>query len=449
MGEQYDAPMALLTASTAFLAAFCLAPQGAPSQQDPDLSLIRALCAEPRVVGTPGYERGLELVAERLEAAGLPVERSTVTAFRSIPRRSEVTLFADAGAPLAFGGLRERWSPDAPRPMALPAAFASNVEEADVRAPIVDLGAGLEADLARAAEQRVRVEGSVALITVAVRPADRAEPLGQTVNRVKGAGCAGLIVAPALREGDPAHGMALGRAPGTISTLSLPTVAVRAFEAEQIRSRLRARRVRGPDGKAVTVKVGPGPVEARIQIECPKESLEGVPTLIVPGAEALSGQPALVVNLGESLDAWLGGAASLERACAALAASGSARRTVRFEPTGVWTETPADRVPDLVSAAAAGLLGPGEDPMDRWPILDNMDSSDGTGGLGDQSGRMIGTVPLASPLPCGLERRVDRAMKSAGPDISNWMDTAERWMVHTLSRRVAPSPGSEPKAPGG
>lgn len=315
--------MAFLMASLHLLAAICPGASGAPSQEPPDLSLVRALCAEPRVVGTAGYERGLALLEARLGSAGLAVERLECAAVRSVPRRSDVLLFEDSGARFPFGGLRERWDPDAPRPMGLPAAYPFNVESADVRGPVVDVGAGLPEDYARLAELRVDVAGAVALVTVPVDVDGHGIPLAPLAERAADAGCVGVLVGfdATWASLDSVFPLAQVVPPGAGADprrLTLPCAPVRGAEARAIKDRLRARRVRGPEGDAVSVKVGPGPVEVQLTIECPEETLRGPFGLAARWPAAGGDGKVLRVAADEDVRSLLGGAVSVQWAVDAL-----------------------------------------------------------------------------------------------------------------------------------
>lgn len=431
--------MAYLRASAAFLAVFCLAPSGALSQGSGELSLTRALCAFPRVVGTPGYGRGIDLIEAELWNAGVRFESRTVTAVRAIPRRSEVHLFEDATAPHAFGGLRERWHPDAPRPMALPAAYSFNVDSADLRAPIVDVGAGLPDDFARLEQQRLRTQGSIALMTAPVVPGQRPASIHTLAVLASEAGCVGMLIAPEANDDGTRGAMVLGTDEAH-RRLPIPAVPIRAVEADEIRSRLRARRVRGANGDVTTVRTGPGPVEARLVVECPAERIEGVPVLVVRPTTEAADQPALLIDAAESGGLVLGGAPTLEVVVDALTENAASER-VRPLWIGAAPARPQrsyDRVPDLVAAAASGALEIPEDasrfggsPMERTEV-----AVLGADGQHAPTGHWAGRLDYRSALPATLERDPLRALAPLNQEKSNWTRTAQRWMVHTLSRRV-------------
>ena len=314
--------------------------------------MLAELSGSPRAAGTPDHERGLDRVEAALRAAGLRPERLEVEATRAIPTRSEVLLFEDAIASVAFAGLKERWDPEASPSLPLPAAYSWNASTTRTRGPVVELGAGLESDFAEAERLRLSLEGTVALVTVPAVPINRKTSLRAIASRAASRGCIGVLVAP-LRPGATRDDFVLadvrpaaGGAPDAL-VLPLPCAPIRSAEAQMLRSRLKVRRVRGANGKAATIRVGPGPVEVALTIECPVTQVSaGALRLDVP---SMRRGTLHVVSSDHRADLSLGGAAAVAVAVGAAAALGppgdSGTATLWFGPRG--------------AARPAGLGAPG------------------------------------------------------------------------------------------
>lgn len=282
-------------------------------------ALLAELSRAPRVVGTIGYGRGLDAVEAALEGAGLRPTRVPVTAEQATPTRSDVLLFEDSLAATAFAGLKERWDPGTSIPSPMPAAYDWNPAVVEARGAVVDLGAGLEADFDAAQKMRLSLEGTIALVTVAAAPVARKTSIRAIAARAASRGCVGVLVAP-LRPGStrddfvlarigPAHGQSKAEL-----RLPIPCAPLRSAEADLVRARLKVRRVRGAGGKATTIRVGPGPVEAALNIECPVTTVRvDALQLEIPSRSsgsfhmiaadhcpdlALGGAPALAVAVG-------------------------------------------------------------------------------------------------------------------------------------------------------
>ncbi len=298
---------------------------GGPASTADLSALLTELSRSPRVVGTVGYERGLDRVEAALRAAGLRPERLEVETARAIPTRSEVLLFDDAIASVAFAGLKERWEPEASPSGPLPAAYAWNASATRARGPVVELGAGLERDFAEAEGLRLTLEGTVALVTVPAAPVNRKTSLRAIATRAASRGCVGVLVAP-LRRGATRDDFvlvdvrpALGGASADL-VLPLPCAPIRSVEAGMLRSRLKVRRVRGANGKATTIRVGPGPVEVSLTIECPVTQVKASALrLDVPSKRA---ETLHLVSSDQRTSLALGGAPALAVAVGAAAALG-------------------------------------------------------------------------------------------------------------------------------
>ncbi len=258
--------------------------------------LMADLTREPRIIGTPGYDRALTIVEDTLTRAGLKPTRKMRKSGRAIPTRSDVLLFEDGTQNSAFAGLRERWDPTSIPTMPRPMAYDHNPAEADVRGMVVPIGAGLDADFERVAGFRIDVTGAILLAEMELAPSARVTSVRAIAERAAAAGAAGLLIAPLPSDGLSAlEARSLWVRENTIhkAPLALPVAPIRRLEAEALLQRLRTKRVRGEDGKAVPMRIGPGPVEASITIECPLVLLEAVTELRIVGALA-TGKPRAV-----------------------------------------------------------------------------------------------------------------------------------------------------------
>ncbi|MEM9383274.1 MAG: hypothetical protein AAGB93_25245, partial [Planctomycetota bacterium] len=331
------APFGAGAAASALLALLASAPQEVePSTELDPLALLAELCSEPRVPGTAGYARAVGILGRELGGTGRLVHREPTRVARAIPTRSDVLLFEDDIAESAFGGLRERWNPGPGATAPLPPAYRWNVERANVRGPVVDAGAGSAEDFQRAVDLRIDLRGTVALVAVPRVPSERGEGLRTIARRARDAGCGALLVAPVRPGPGPNDHVLADTSPsaGQEERLVLPVAPIRTAEADAIRTRLRVRRVRGGDGRGVSIRVGPGPVEAGVRIECPKTQ-EDVDTLVCAWRTGDLPAQVLHVRLDERPDVALGGAPAVVAAVGAFladqpAGAGSAERATRL-----------------------------------------------------------------------------------------------------------------------
>ncbi len=284
-----------------------------PAPRSLGQELMLELSKEPRIVGTRGYDRALDLIGNALTQAGLKPERRVRKSGRAIPLRSDLLLFEDGTGQEPFAGLRERWDPAAIPTMPRPMAFDHNPASAEVRGPVIHVGKGLEADFDRIAGLGVDLKGSVLLASLELVPGERTTSVREIAGRAAAAGAAGLMIAPLIEDGsvnDPSM-RTLYVEENTVAAeaLPLPTVPVRSIEAEAIKGRLRTKRVRGADGKAVPLRLGPGPVEASLTVECPLVVLNNVAELVI-APDSVQGGPSRVcrVSLVDDCDRPLGGA---------------------------------------------------------------------------------------------------------------------------------------------
>ena len=389
-------------------------PQGA-SPPPGATELLAELAAEPRIVGTAGYERAVAIAERELRAAGAPVQLATIQARRAVPRRSEVLLFEDGIAASAFAGLRERWRPAAVPTMPLPAAFEWNTVDGDARGPIVEFGEGLEVDFERVRSLGVAPRGAVALVSMPRAGASRRTTVREVAIRARDAGCIAVLIAPlkpgpgpddfALQDCAPAPDSELEDAP-----LVIPCAPIRSTESAAIRSRLRVKRVRGDDGAGRSLRLGPGPIEARVVVECPHEELTARTVVHSPVQGTLGVKARMhLVSLDESSEFALGGAPAIAAALRAvsIARSGPLPRAsgLVFGPRHPST---ADRlhdgiVLDAVLAPHAGL----DSPTDA---------------------ARLGPSRLA-PV---ADETIERLSARLGDELAKRLDAAARWIAYSL-----------------
>jgi len=243
----------------------------------------------------------LTLAAATALAASTPPQGGVGAADPVPPVQAlDVLLFEDSTAEFALGGFRERRRvTDAPDVEEVTALFSGLAFEVDARAPIVDLGDGSKDAFDRLDALRVDLEGAIGVVemtrldplamfvSASKRPVD---PPGSSGNRsipllefglvsiaprARSRGLAALLIAP---PAEVAPFRLVNDLPGEITDprgvkidvlealAGVPLLRIRRHEFDLIRERLRARRVRGADGKTETIRVGPGPVEAHVVV---------------------------------------------------------------------------------------------------------------------------------------------------------------------------------------
>lgn len=401
--------MALSALISILPALLCQTPVQTPAQT-PALALLEELTAEPRIAGTPGYDRALAIVERELLAAGRDVTRQSASFLVAIPTRSDVLLFEDAIQASAFAGLRETWDPEAVPTAALPPAYVNNRESADVRGPVVDAGAGASSDYERLAGMRITLAGSVALVHLERAPAARTTTVLELAERAREAGCIALLVAPKT-PGPTVDDFVSEDTQDADGPLSLATAPIRTIEANEIRSRLRVKRVRGNDGKAVSLQVGPGPVEVGVRIECPVSMERGQELICGQRSASSDESPARVqrIDLDERPGQVLGGAP------AAVAAILACRR----EP---WPGGAGARF--VFGHRHAHTTGPRPAPL--------------KGALAP-AGQAFGPSRLAPEFGETVEGLSSRLSSPLGEELLTRLDAASAWIAYSL-RTGGPMP---------
>ena len=314
----------------------------ATAQDDPpSRALLLELTATPRLAGTPTSYRAVEVVSRVLTEAGWEVEVDSREVLLSLPRRLELGLYEDAAREVPFHERIERFDPDAVPPGDLP-PFNSWTASGEVRAEVIDAGWGLPEDFARLAAARIDVEGKVALCRYG-----RCYR-GDKVRQAQEAGCAAVLLftpasddgaergptwpqgpwkppheaqrgavgpmtsgpgdpltpgfpSPRLGEAAPVHPARLAEA--TKRLPAIPVMPIGADEGAALLERLSTRRIREADGQVRSVRLGPGPVNAHVFVDAPRERR---PIHNVIGR--LPGERDGFVLAGNHRDAWVRGA---------------------------------------------------------------------------------------------------------------------------------------------
>jgi N-acetylated-alpha-linked acidic dipeptidase len=331
-------PLCLTTALVPLLAGPAAAQDGAP----PARQLLLDYSAFTRLAGTSGSLRAAEFLSGVLEEAGWQVTLDERVVLLSLPRLTELEVFADGsgGAPLVRR--IENFDPDARPAEDLP-PFNAWSASGEVRAQVVDCGYGMRADFEALRQARVELAGTIALCRYGqgyrgFKPALAAEY-----------GCVGALLfsdpaddgaerGPVWPAGPWKPGWAvqrgsiapMGDAPGDLSTPGFPSPApgeapaqprrsgaaldaalpgipclpIGADDAAVLRAELRARRMLQADGSRKSEKVGPGPVEVRLRVEAPRE-LRTISNVLarLPGKRA-----GAFAAAGNHRDAWVRGA---------------------------------------------------------------------------------------------------------------------------------------------
>lgn len=299
----------------------------------PSRALLLELTAQPRLAGTIGSKVGADIVAGHLRAAGWQVEIDEREVLLSLPRRIELELY-DGEHAEAVHRRTERFDPDAIPPGDLPLCNAWSAS-GEVRAQVVDVGRGLRADFERLKAAGVDVKGKIALARYggAYR--------GIKVDLATQYGCVGVLLFHEKSEGEawPAGPWKpgfegergsispMGRTPGDPSTpgwaspkpgekvrrlegqelaQALPTIPCTPIgwaEAQMLTQNLTSRETVGAAGEAVARPIGPGPAEARILVDQPRD-LRVIRNVIA----TLKGASEKCVIAGAHRDAWVRGA---------------------------------------------------------------------------------------------------------------------------------------------
>lgn len=315
----------------------------APVPEDaepPSRALLKELTAQARLAGTSGSTFGADVVARHLRAAGWQVEIDEREVVLSLPRAIEFAIYADAFADEPSTQRLERFDPDAIPPGDIPRCNAWSAS-GTVRALVVDAGHGQRADFQRLMKLGVDARGAIALVRYG-----RCYR-GIKVDLATQFGCAAVLLfndpaedgverGPAWPEGpwkpdwEAERGSIspIGHIPGDPSTPGwaspkpgdngarrvlgkeldealprIPCIPIGSREAKLLIEKLAIVASQDDDGKAVEDHLGPGPVQARVSVDQPRD-LRTIRNVIA----RLPGESPKAVIAGAHRDAWIRGA---------------------------------------------------------------------------------------------------------------------------------------------
>ncbi len=325
------------------LGALFLSSALAQVEAPPSRALLAELASRPRLAGTAGSHWGAELVAKHLSEAGFEVEIDSREVLLSLPRKLGVEFFESGSAEAPFHARTETFDPDAEDPGAIP-PFNAWSANGVFRGPVVDAGRGLREDFERLRALGIDLHGTIALCAYGgayrgVKPQLAAEFGCAGVllyNRAEDSGAGrgpvwpegpwkpgneaerGSILPIATGPGDPSTpgfaSPAPGKAPpdgkkrleGRALAAVLPQIAclpIGSSEAALLREKLAEREITNAASEPEKVRLGPGPVEARLAVDAPPE-LRTIRNVI----GRLRGEQESCVIAGNHRDAWVCGA---------------------------------------------------------------------------------------------------------------------------------------------
>ncbi len=308
----------------------------------PSRELLYELTRRPRLAGTAGSRWGAELVAKHLAEAGFEVEIDSREVLLSLPHRLELGFF-EGGAAEPFHSRSHGFDPDAEEPADVP-PFNAWSASGEVRGKVVDAGRGLRADFESLRAAGVELAGTIALCSYGgayrgVKPA-LAQEFGCAAvllyNRSEDSGPArgpawpegpwksgteaerGSILPIATGPGDPSTPLFASPSPGAelperekrlagaaldMSLPRIPCLPIGSADAALLRERLVPRGRKTTEGAIEVVPIGPGPVEARLLVDAPRE-LRVIHNVI----GRLRGESDECVIAGNHRDSWVRGA---------------------------------------------------------------------------------------------------------------------------------------------
>lgn len=328
---------------------FLALPVLAAGNDDPPArALLRELCETTRLAGTRASLVGAEQVGRRLSAAGFEVEIEPRVVLLTYPRRTEIAVY-ERGAAKPLHERLETFDPDLVPTGDVPMYNAWSAS-GRVRGPVVDAGRGLRADFERLRAAGVDLHGAVALCRYG------GCYRGIKVDLAEQYGCAAVLLwsdpksdgadrgatwpaGPWKHEHEAQRGSIspMGRTPGDPSTPgwaspkpgedarrlspseladSLPTIPcapIGVAEARLLLEGLEHRMFTDAEGKEIEQAVGPGPREALVAIEAPRE-LRTIRNVI----GTLRGASDEFVLAGGHRDAWVRGANDNASGCVVL-----------------------------------------------------------------------------------------------------------------------------------
>lgn len=336
------------SASPAFQAPAADGSEKARSDAPPSRELLLELCETTRLAGTRASQVAAHQVARRLEAAGWRAEIEPRVVMLTYPRRTRLAVYDGAAARPVHERI-ETFDPDRVPAGDVPLYNAWSAS-GTVRGRVVDAGRGLRADFERLRAAGVDLRGTIALCRYggAYR--------GIKVDLAAQYGCAAVLLwsdpasdgaargptwpaGPWKHEHEAQRGSIspMGRTPGDPSTPGwpspepgqearrlapdelvaalprIPCAPIGVAEARLLLAGLETRAFLGQDGQPVDEPVGPGPREAQIEIDAPRE-LRTIWNVI----GTLAGASDEFVLAGGHRDAWVRGANDNASGCVVL-----------------------------------------------------------------------------------------------------------------------------------
>ncbi|MFT5197858.1 MAG: N-acetylated-alpha-linked acidic dipeptidase [Planctomycetota bacterium] len=329
----------LLNISLLALPLVALGQESAPPSQ----ALLRELCQQPRVAGTPTSERATDMVARVLGECGFVVALDKREVLLSLPRRLSVQAYPDANGQEPFVSRLWNYDPDAIPAGDIP-PFNAWSASGLVRAMVLDVGYGTRSDFERLKEARIKIKGTIAIARYGKGYR------GNKLSLAEEFGCAGMLLfsdpkddgakkgptwpkGPWKSPNDAQRGSVgpMGRTPGDPSTPGfasplpgrnvgegqsrltdfalaqalpkIPCMPIGAADAAQILSGLGRRRLPDAAGKIKSVAIGPGPTTVRLEVDAPRE-VRTITNVI----GSLQGTRPNVVMAGNHRDSWVRGA---------------------------------------------------------------------------------------------------------------------------------------------
>jgi N-acetylated-alpha-linked acidic dipeptidase len=345
-----------ISALVAFLAAgsggspHAAAVESAGSTPPGARELLLELCETTRLAGTTASLVGARQVAARLKEAGWQVEIEPREVLLTYPRRTQFAVY-DVGS-AGTRPLHERietFDPDAIPPGDVPLYNAWSASGA-VRGPVVDAGRGLRADFERLRAAGVELEGTIALCRYG------GCYRGIKVDLAAQYGCAGVLLWSDPKSDGPARGATwpqgpwkpghegqrgsispMGRTPGDPTTPGwpspkpgekgrrldgdelaaalprIPCAPIGSAEAGVLMEGMARHAFLDAEGKPVEEATGPGPREALLAIDAPREV-----RTIWNVVGTLPGESDEFVLAGGHRDAWVRGANDNASGCVVL-----------------------------------------------------------------------------------------------------------------------------------
>lgn len=336
-------PQPLGTAAVLALPLVLFLASASSDEHPPSRALSLELTSAPRLAGTSGSLRAAKMVRRHLEEAGWEVEFDEREVVLSLPRFLALGLYTDVLSTTPFHERLERFDADAIPAGDIP-KFNAWSASAEVRGQVIDAGYGSRSDFDRLVKAGVDPKGKVALcrygkgyrgvkVDLATQfgcigvllfsdPADDGAEKGETwpkgpwkpeweaqrgsispMGRTPGDPSTPDFASPAPGE-DPPEGRT--RLSGKELDALLPTIPclpIGAAEAAQLLERLAVRRMTDSEGQKKPETVGPGPVEARLVVDAPRE-VRRIRNVIA----RLTGENESTVIAGNHRDAWVRGA---------------------------------------------------------------------------------------------------------------------------------------------